>query len=65
MSAILDPDTVERLRGLPPRRAFQEAKDAIYRTGAVGSDDFLDVCEQLVDAGILTWDQIEDFQGSY
>jgi hypothetical protein len=63
MGTILDPDTVERLRALKPKQAFQEARDAVYRAGGAGSDDFLDVCEQLVDAGILTWDQIEEFQG--
>jgi hypothetical protein len=61
MAAILDPDTLDRLRSLPPREAYTEAKDAVYRSGAVSSDDFLDVYEQLVDDGILTWDQIEEF----
>ena len=61
MGAILDPDTLSRLRALGARQAFQEAKDAVYRSGAAASDDFLDVFEQLVEAGILTWDQIEAF----
>ena len=61
MTTILDPDTVERLRRLGPRKAYEEAKDAVYRSGAVSSDDFLDVYEQLVEQGVLTWDQIEEF----
>jgi hypothetical protein len=63
MVAILDPETVERLRALTPRQAFEQAKSAVYRSGAVGSDDFLDVFEQLVDTGVLTWEQIEEFRG--
>ena len=63
MAAILDPDTLERLRALTPKEAFVKAKDAVYGAGAVGSDDFLDVFQQLVDEGILSWEQIEEFQG--
>ena len=61
MSAVLHPDTVERLRGLPPRKAYQEARDAVYRSGPVSSEDFLDVYEQLVEENVLTWDQINSF----
>ena len=61
MAAVLHPDTVEWLRNLPPRRAHKEARDAVYRSGPVSSDDFLDVYEQLVEEGILTWDQIKAF----
>ena len=62
MSAILDRETLERLRSLPPKEAFRSATDAVYRAGAVGSDDFLDVYEQMVDAGILSWEEIEEFR---
>jgi hypothetical protein len=61
MGAVLHPDTVERLRGLPPKKAYQEAWDAVYRSGPVSSEDFLDVYEQLVEEDILTWDQINTF----
>ena len=60
MSAILDRATLERLRALPPREAIRTATDAVYRTGAVSSDDFLDVYEQMVDAGIPSWEEIEE-----
>lgn len=59
MSATLDRETLERLRTLSPREALRNATDAVYRAGAVSSDDFLDVYEQLVDAGILSWEEIE------
>ena len=62
MSAILDRETLERLRALPPRDAFRDATDAVYRAGAVSSDDFLDVYEQMVDAGILSWEEIDRFK---
>ena len=61
MAAVLHPDTVEWLRGLPPRKAYKEAREAVYRSGPVSSEDFLDVYEQLVEEDILTWDQINAF----
>jgi len=62
MSAILDRETLERLRALPPRDAFRDITDAVYSAGAVSSDDFLDVYEQMVDAGILSWEEIDRFK---
>jgi len=64
MAAELDRDTIERYRSLSARDAFEQAKSAGYRAGAVSSDDFLDLFGQLVDEGILTWDQVEDFNRS-
>ncbi len=60
--AIFDPDTLERFRGASPRDVFWEAKAAIYRTGAASSEDFLDAFEEIVDAGILSWEQVEEFE---
>ena len=54
MSAILDRETMERLRALPPREAFRDVTDAVYRAGAVSSDDFLDVYEQMVEENFLS-----------
>ena len=45
----------------PPAKAYREATDAVYRSGAASSADFLDVYEQLVENGILSWDEIESF----
>lgn len=62
MAAVVDPETLERLRTMTPRQAYQTARDAVYRSGAVSSEDFLDVYDQLVDEGILTWEQVETFE---
>jgi hypothetical protein len=64
MAVELDRETVERYRSLSARDAFEQAKSAGYRAGAVSSDDFLDLFGQLVDEGILTWDQVEEFNRS-
>jgi len=61
MTAVLDPETLLRLRTLSPRRAFEEVRNAVYRSGAVSSDDFLDAYEELVLHGVLSWEQIEEF----
>ena len=62
MAAVFDPETLDRLRTMTPRQAYLTAKQAIYRTGAVSSEDFLDLYEQMVDEGILTWEQVEEFE---
>ncbi|HXI02274.1 MAG TPA: hypothetical protein VNI57_03775 [Candidatus Saccharimonadales bacterium] len=60
--AVLDAESVERLRTKSPKDAYRQVKDSIYKAGAISSEDFLDAFEQLVDAGILSWDQIEEFE---
>jgi hypothetical protein len=59
----LHPDEIERLRSLPPRQAFERVKDALYRSGHVRSDEFVDAYEQLVELGILTPEQLEEYLG--
>lgn len=61
MEALFDPETLDRFRDLPPREVFLEAKRSVYRLGAATSDDFLEVYQALVDEGILSWEQIEEF----
>ncbi len=61
MPVVLDRETVEKFRRLSPREAFEEAKNAVYRSGANSSDDFLEMYEALVEQGVLSWDQIEAF----
>jgi len=61
MPMQLDRETIERLRGLEPREAFEEARRAVFRTGGSGSEDFLDVYDQLVEAGVFTWEEVEEF----
>jgi len=60
--AIFDLETMERFRKADPREAFWEVKSSIYRTGGATSEDFLNAFEELVDAGILSWEQIEEFE---
>jgi len=64
MAAELDRETIERYRSMSAREAFEQAKSDGYRAGAVSSDDFLDLFGQLVDEGILSWDQVEEFNRS-
>ena len=64
MKGILHPDEIEVLRRLPPRQAFERVKDALYRGGSVTSDEFLDAYEQMVEEGVLTPEQLEEFLAS-
>ena len=61
--AELDPETIDRLRTLAPRAVYDEVRAALYRLGAVSSDDFREVYEDLVAEGILSWEEIERFEG--
>ena len=56
-----DDETLDRFRVLAPPEAFRAAKHAVWAAGPVGSEDFLDIYEQLIEEGILTRDQIEEF----
>jgi hypothetical protein len=62
MAAVLDPETLDRLRTMPPRQAYETARQSVYGAGAVSSEDFLDVFEQMVDEGILSWEQVGEFE---
>ena len=61
---IFDAETLERLSRETPRTAYDEVKTALYRSGPVSSDDFQSAFEELVDSGLLTWQQIEEFEES-
>lgn len=61
MPLEFDRETIERYRSLPADEAFEQVRSAVYRTGSVGSEDFLEAYEQLVREGVLTWEQIESF----
>jgi len=60
--AELDLETLERFRTLGPRAVYDEVREALYRLGAVSSDDFRGIYEQLVEEGILNWEEIEAFE---
>ena len=57
----LDDRSLERLRGLSPPEVLRAVTDAIYGAGPVGSEDFLEVLDQLIEQGILTPEQVEAF----
>jgi hypothetical protein len=59
---LFDQKALDRFRLLTPKEAFWEVKSSIYRTGAAASEDFQDAFDELVDAGVLSWDQIEEFE---
>lgn len=62
MDELFDESTLERFRGMQPREVYEEARDAVYRLGSATSEQFADVYDELVDKGILTWSQIEEFE---
>ena len=57
-----DPETLERWQRLGPKVAYSEARDSLFQQGASTSEEFLDVWEDLVDKGLLTWEEIEAFE---
>lgn len=60
---VFDRETLERIRSLTPRQAFDETKRLLWSTGATSSEDFREAFESLVEHDILTWEQIEEFEG--
>ncbi len=62
--ATFDPETLDRWRKLGPRGTYDELRAALFRLGAASSEDFQDAYEELVEEGLLTWDAIEEFEGS-
>jgi hypothetical protein len=62
MPIKFDPETLDRFRRLTPNEVCAEVTAAVHSTpGGAGSEDFLDALESLVDEGILSWDEIENF----
>ena len=56
----IDRRTLEDLRELAPRDAWEMVRRAVYQIpGGVSSEDFQSALEQLVREGILSWDEIE------
>jgi hypothetical protein len=62
MAVRFDDKTLERLRSLDPDEAFREVRNAVYAHDDVGSEDFLSAYEQLVERGILSWEQVEELE---
>ena len=63
MASVFDPETLEAFRTLSPRQAYDRVKNIVYRSGARTSEDFREAYEELVEHGILTWEQLEEFEG--
>ena len=62
--ATFDPETLDRWRGMEPRAIYSEVVEALHRTGASTSEDFMDAFEEVVNQGLLTWEGIEVFEES-
>ena len=59
----IDHRTIEELRSVEPRRAYDTVRRAVFESpGGASSEDFQAALEQLVDEGILSWDEIEQFE---
>jgi hypothetical protein len=65
MALRLDEETIERLRSLGPERAVDAARNVVLATQEAGSEDFLDLYEQLVEEGILSWHQVEQYDPGF
>ena len=63
MASVFDPETLDRIRMLPPRQAYEAVRGLVYQSGSRTSEDFRDAFEELVEHGILTWEQVEEFEG--
>ena len=57
-----DSETIERWRRLGPVATYREARAALFRQGASSSEDLLDAFEDLVERGLLSWEDIEQFE---
>ena len=61
----LDRRTLEDLRDLAPREAWETVRRAVYQSpGGAASEDFQAALEQLVAEGILSWDEIDAFENT-
>jgi hypothetical protein len=61
----LDDMTLETLRELEPRKAYDAVRRAVQQSPwGSSSEDMLSAMEQMVEAGILTWAQIDQFDAS-
>lgn len=61
----MDDDTLEHLRTLEPRKAYETVKRSVLRNPwGASSEDLKAALEQMVAAGILTWDEVERFEES-
>ncbi len=59
----MDQKTLEHLRGLAPKQAYETVRRAVLdNPWGASSEDLREAFEQVVEAGILTWDEVESFE---
>ena len=59
----MDEESLESLRGLDPRTAYDTVRRAVLQNPwGASSEDMQAALEQAVAAGILTWDDVERFE---
>jgi hypothetical protein len=59
-----DVKTLEELRALGPRKAYDAVRWTSLQDPEEASEALQAALEQLVYEGILTWDQVEEFEES-
>ena len=61
----MDEKTIELLKSLDRRRAYDTLRRSVLQNPwGTSSEDLHGAFQQAVDAGILTWDEIEAFEES-
>jgi len=61
----IDEKTLEDLRNLAPRQAYEAERRAVLQNPWGASSEHLQsALEQVVEASILTWDDVERFEES-
>ncbi len=59
----IDERSLEHLRSLGPREAYDSVRRTVLQNPwGASSDDLQAAMEQVVAAGILTWDDVERFE---
>jgi len=59
----LAPESLERLQEMTPEQRFETVRTLCYQApGGGGSDQYVELMEEMVALGILTWDEIEAFE---
>lgn len=58
-----DAETLEKLRAIGPRKAYERVRATVHQLpGGASSEEFQQAFETMVDHGILSWEQIEEFE---
>ena len=61
----LDETSLEELRSLEPRKAYEAVRRAVLQNPwGASSEDLRTALEQVVAAGIMTWQDVESFEGT-